>query len=61
MRDAMYVAWHQAAFQRSKKMPSLHTAQGDKKALQVRTNGQMLAMFKSMEKKGVPLTIRRVG
>jgi hypothetical protein len=56
----MYIAWHQAAFQRSKKLPTLAAALGEKKAPQMRTNGQMLAMFKSMEKRGIPVTIKRV-
>lgn len=56
----MYVAWHQAAFQRSKRMPPLSEALGEKKQPKFRTNAQMLAMMRKMEKSGIGLTIRKI-
>lgn len=46
-RTAMYVAWHQAAFQRSKTMPPLHKVTGGKPGKRAQTAGEMLAVMGS--------------
>ena len=56
----MYLAWHSAAFQRSKRMPTLSSALGDKKEPEFRTNDQMLAAMREMTKSGIGLRIRKV-
>jgi hypothetical protein len=56
----MYVAWHQAAFGRSKRMPPLSDALGEKSQPKYRSNAQMVTMLRKMEKSGIGLTFRKV-
>ena len=57
----MSAAWHGAAFQRSKRMPSLKSVLSGKKDSPYKSNDEMLTMLKGVRAQGIGIKIRKVG
>jgi len=57
----MSSAWHAAAFQRAKRMPSLKSVLSEKKDTPYKSNDEMLAMLRGVRAQGIGIKIRKVG